>query len=442
MKKTLQAATTQTMTMDVSDPLVKRLTRLNIRVLATSLLLTFLLMAIAVWTSARHHQLQNANASAAILANSLASSVIFDDKQSAAKELDIFAKRSEIQHLTILTKNGDVLVDWSDSSKPAKKPTSSVEEVYLGWTYIQLSLPILLEQEQVGVLQVQESLERLNTALFWLLSLLALLTLSTLFLAARGLRIVQQRVLAPIVDLANLADYAAQHQDYSKRGVVYQADEVGRLTEHLNELFKRTEIWQQELTTQLQREQQTGAQLKQLAHHDSLTALPNRLYFQNELQIQIDECQAKHTEMALMFIDLDNFKTVNDTWGHDYGDEVLKIVAKRMQQVLRHHDLLCRLGGDEFAILLPAIPDQSNIELLAQRILQTVQQPLMVKQQKMPIGATIGLAFYPQDAITAAELLQRSDAAMYAAKRAGKNTYRTSRSVQTMPLTQQSCSGG
>ncbi len=414
------------LTKELPDSLVSRLTRLNIRVLAVSLLLTFLLMAAALWYGARQHQLQNAMTSAAVLANSVASSLVFSDKKSASQELAIFARRQEVLHVALFDQGAQPFAQWSVQTN-MQRPSldiSSIERSTTSWQHLELQLPVMLHQEQVGTLRVQESLGRVNRAVGWLIGLLALMTVMTLLIAARGLRIVQKRVLAPIIELSELADYAARHQDYSQRGIIYKQDEVGRLTERLNELFKRTEIWQTELTKQLEREQKTGAELKQLAHHDSLTGLPNRLYFQKELPIFIGQSEQKNQRLALMFIDLDNFKTVNDTWGHDYGDEVLRIVAKRMQQVLRNHDRLCRLGGDEFAALVPGLSDSASIEHLAMRLIEAVHQPILVQEQRMPIGATVGIAIYPDHAPDAAQLLQRSDEAMYAAKKAGKNTYR------------------
>jgi diguanylate cyclase (GGDEF)-like protein len=128
--------------------------------------------------------------------------------------------------------------------------------------------------------------------------------------------------------------------------------------------------------------------------------------------------------MGLMFIDLDNFKHVNDNHGHDAGDEVLRVVARRMSAVLRRGDLLCRLGGDEFALLLPELQHVAVAEQMAQRLISSVREPLVVGGVLMPVGATVGLAFFPTDAQDADGLLQAADAAMYAAKRAGKNCYR------------------
>lgn len=412
------------------DSLVVRLTKLNVQVLGTTLFVTFLLVAASLWFGLRSHQIQNTEASAAVLANSLAPTLLFHDKKSAMTELNAYAKRNVLLSVQFFDQQGNLFVSWqrpgNTSVSKALQPQLPIKEANLemDWQSFSLTVPVHFQNEQLGFLRIRESLNSLQQAMAWLLGFIALITLLTLFLAARGLRLMQQRVLQPIVELAELADYAARHHDYSRRGKIRRKDEVGRLTERLNELFKRTEIWQGELKQQLQSQQQAGEAFKQLAHHDSLTELPNRLYFQNELQKRTGESLKNGQSLALMFIDLDNFKTVNDSFGHDYGDEVLKIVASRMQQTLRTDDALCRLGGDEFAVLLRGFSDEQDIEALATRLIQAIRAPMLIQQQLMPVGATIGLAFFPQDTADTALLLQKADEAMYSAKKAGKNTYR------------------
>jgi diguanylate cyclase (GGDEF)-like protein len=123
------------------------------------------------------------------------------------------------------------------------------------------------------------------------------------------------------------------------------------------------------------------------------------------LQRYIGASVERHELMALMFIDLDNFKTVNDKHGHDAGDEVLCEVARRMTSVVRSRDVLCRLGGDEFALILPELPDEAAAEQMAQRLIDAVRVTMTIRGQIMPIGATVGLAFAPVDANDPAALL-------------------------------------
>lgn len=413
---------------DPPDSLVVRLTRLNNGILALTLTVTFTAMAAMLWFGSISHQQNNAVASAEVLAHSIAASLVFSDPKSAQQELQTFSRGSDLLAVQVLQQDKTSFVQWQQPGLPLTLPAPAIwptqVQVVSGWQQYQIQLPVMFKQEQVGLLLVQQSLKNLQHQVMALIALMALITVLMLALASRGLRLVQQRALSPIVELAAMTEQAARDNDYSRRGVIRRHDEVGRLTERINELFQQVAANQGWLKQQLATERQTGQHLKQLAHHDSLTGLPNRLYFQQQLEANVLQAQQQQSLMALMFIDLDNFKTVNDSFGHDYGDEVLQLVSTRMQQVLRGNDLLCRLGGDEFAVLLAELSDASHAESLADRLIASVRQPMFIREQLMPVGATIGLAFYPLDATAPAALLQKADEAMYAAKRAGKNTFR------------------
>ena len=429
---TLFSILTPTTASDMPDSLVIRLTRLNNGILALTLTVTFTAMAATLWFGSMAHQQNNAVASAEILANSVASALVFHDAKAAQQELNTFSNGTDLLAVQLLQQDQSLFAQWQHPNLPARTstllsaPADWPKQVRLisGWQHYQIQLPVMFKQEQVGLLLVQQSLHGLQRQLMALIGLMALITLLMLALASRGLRVVQKRVLSPIVELSELAEQAAKNHDYNLRGVVRRKDEVGRLTERLNELFFQVADQQIRLNQQLAAERQTGQQLKQLAHHDSLTGLPNRLYFQQQLAETITDSLQQQQLVALMFIDLDNFKTVNDSFGHDYGDEVLQLVSTRMQQVLRAEDLLCRLGGDEFAVLLRHVSDVRHAQATAGRLIAAVRQPMFIRQQLMPVGATIGLAFCPLDAAEPAQLLQTADEAMYQAKRAGKNTFR------------------
>ncbi len=413
---------------EVADSLVVRLTRVNNGILALTLAFTFTAMAATLWFGSISHQQNNAVASAQILAGSIAAALVFSDSEAASQELQTFSRGTDVMAVHIIQLDQSTFVQWQrpELAVTVEAPTTWPDQVQVvsGWQSYQIQLPIFFKDEQVGLLIVQQSLKNLQSQIMMLLALMALITMTMLALASRGSRLVHHRVLSPIVELAALTEQAAKNNDYSVRGVVRRHDEVGRLTERINELFMQVSANQHLLKQQLADERQTGQHLKQLAHHDSLTGLPNRLYFQQQLDLCIEQALQRKQIMALMFIDLDNFKTVNDQFGHDYGDEVLQQVSIRMQQVLRGNDLLCRLGGDEFAILLTDLQAIHDAEALALRLIGSVRSPLYIREQLMPVGATIGLAICPLDASEPALLLQKADEAMYAAKRAGKNTFR------------------
>jgi diguanylate cyclase (GGDEF)-like protein/PAS domain S-box-containing protein len=169
---------------------------------------------------------------------------------------------------------------------------------------------------------------------------------------------------------------------------------------------------QEDITEKKQQE----AMLRHQAYHDGLTGLPNRLQVQEQLSNLLD----KHEPVSLLFIDLDGFKHVNDSMGHQVGDGLLQRVAKRLQATVRNADMLARLGGDEFVVVLES---NSQAELTAERILKVLSHPFEVAGRIMHLGASIGIVSAPDDGDSADVLMRNADAAMYHAKSNGKNTY-------------------
>ncbi len=174
-------------------------------------------------------------------------------------------------------------------------------------------------------------------------------------------------------------------------------------------------------------ERQTAEQLVYLAERDALTGLYNRHRFQQELARTMLESDRHQMQCAVMFFDLDEFKTINDSYGHRAGDALLIRVAGEIGALVRRNEVLARLGGDEFAILLPAVQG-SEAEALADRVVRAIAQiPFRFEGQNLRLTASLGIAYYPQHAVDADELVARADMAMYQAKGAGKNTWRVFR---------------
>ncbi|HWU35502.1 MAG TPA: EAL domain-containing protein [Methylovorus sp.] len=163
--------------------------------------------------------------------------------------------------------------------------------------------------------------------------------------------------------------------------------------------------------------------IEQLAYHDILTELPNRLLFNQQLQKLIEQTQASGKGFCLLFIDLDNFKTINDTLGHSVGDKLLVEVSRRIRQLLGADDMLARMGGDEFAISLPHCMSRLDAALLAARIIDALNVPFEVSSIKFFVSASMGIAFYPEDSSHLDDLLKHADLAMYHAKRQGRNNF-------------------
>lgn len=177
-------------------------------------------------------------------------------------------------------------------------------------------------------------------------------------------------------------------------------------------------------STQLQEEHLKQAKLLEYqAYHDSLTSLPNRTLFKDRLQQAIVTSKRHNQKFALLFIDLDQFKKINDSLGHHVGDEVLIETAKRFQTILREEDTLCRLGGDEFTVILKNIKDEKDIAKVAQKLINSMKKPLLTKHHTLHISSSIGISIYPDDAATQNDLIKFADTAMYKAKEEGRNNF-------------------
>ncbi len=167
------------------------------------------------------------------------------------------------------------------------------------------------------------------------------------------------------------------------------------------------------------------------AHHDALTGLPNRVLFNDRLAYGINKASAKNRQLALFFIDLDQFKQINDSLGHDIGDRVLKVVAERLKAKIRKNDTLARLGGDEFIIIIENYKDVTMLSQLAQSILDVLIQPIHIAGQTLYTSCSIGISLYPDDDTSSEHLLKYADAAMYKAKEEGRNNYQFYRTEMT-----------
>lgn len=198
---------------------------------------------------------------------------------------------------------------------------------------------------------------------------------------------------------------------------VNRNDEIGYLASTFQSMAAR-------LTARVDELKNHQQILGNLAYYDHLTGLPNRLLFLDRLKQTLIKAERNRTRFAVMFVDLDKFKEINDTFGHAVGDEVLKVAAARMQDCIRHADTLARLAGDEFTILLEDLNSPSDAARIAQKIIDYFADPFMVGTREMTMSCSLGIGIYPQDGTTVDDLLFSADTAMYRAKEQGRNAFR------------------
>ena len=290
--------------------------------------------------------------------------------------------------------------------KPAARPDEG----------LRLHTVISREGEMLGELEIWFDPQQINRLLAQRRTAAIQLAALQLVLCALVLSwVVYRRLLNPIAILKAQASQIALRGEFTPQ-TWSRRDELGELGQHLNDVHGQIH----QLFGQL--EQQQG-ELAKLALHDALTGLPNRLLFGELLQNAVAATLRDGTELALLFVDLDRFKAVNDTLGHAAGDELLVAVAQRLTASVRASDVVCRYSGDEFLVLLP---DAGTIEQLAasvDRLQKSVAAPCMMGGREVQISASVGIALFPADAHSADELIRHADMAMYEAKRLGRSRH-------------------
>lgn len=208
---------------------------------------------------------------------------------------------------------------------------------------------------------------------------------------------------------------------FGKNGVMGElptdrSDEIGTLA-------REVQTMGMQIDQQLALLRENKEELQHLAQHDMLTGLPNRRFLQERLTHTLAQARRGGRTLALLFIDLDHFKDINDGLGHEAGDAALMALAQRLQASTREADTVARMGGDEFVVLVDSPADRAHIGTIAHKLLQAVQQPIAWQGHTLQVGASIGISCYPEDGETALDMLANADRAMYRVKAAGRNTY-------------------
>ena len=204
-----------------------------------------------------------------------------------------------------------------------------------------------------------------------------------------------------------------------------QGFSVKSLMKVLQERFSNTGDISSEIEEMVEAQVQMRTRdLFRQANYDALTHLPNRSYFQTTLEQLVVKAEESNTEFALLFLDLDGFKAVNDTLGHQAGDELLRNVSARLVSAVREGDIISRIGGDEFVVLLADVTDREVIESVNKRIIYEVSRPYWINSQEVKISTSIGVACFPTDAKSSTDLVEKADQALYVSKSSGRHTYR------------------
>ncbi|SKA09576.1 diguanylate cyclase/phosphodiesterase [Trichlorobacter thiogenes] len=373
-----------------------------------------------------------------ILGKNVASSVTFNDPQSALDTMLSLTVKTDIIAAYVLKTDATIFSRYIASNvKPKDLPFEQLDRNSSPADYqkildqIQLNsnplfqlserfsmvAPIQLDGQTIGTIVLFADMHELKSRLLSTI-LSAILVLSLAAGAAYLLSVRMQTIISlPILDLLNTMRLVSETKDFSLRADKPGSDEIGQLYDGFNEMLQ--EIEERNLVLRQRQEH-----LQELAHFDTLTRLPNRVLFHDRLQQAMNLALRSEQLIAVIFLDLDRFKDINDTLGHRTGDLLLQQVASRMELVLRDCDTVARLGGDEFTIFAQNIRSQHYACRMAQKLLDLFEIPYSLDGQQVFITCSIGITLFPDDGDTIDTLLMNADIAMYHAKADGKNAYR------------------
>ncbi|MCK4502411.1 MAG: EAL domain-containing protein [Desulfuromonadales bacterium] len=387
--------------------------------------LTLMLVSVAYFVHQHQVVRQQATIELATLSqiysDTSTAALAFDDKDGANDLLASLAAKPTIRAASVLNRHGDIFARYLASGVPQSllssflpnaDPVESAAQIKRDLFH--LKTPITLDHETIGTFLIVADFSDVRATqrrfILFLGVLFSLALMISTFLSSR----LQRHITLPIHNLTTTMGTVSESNDFSLRVQSSTTDEVGQLCLGFNAMLERIE--QQATLLQSQKEN-----LHFLATHDALTGLPNRTLLYDRLHKGLTRARRNNTELAVMFIDLDRFKNINDTMGHDIGDLLLKAVASRLKEAVREDDTVARFGGDEFVILLDSVKMEA-IEYVITKVTRAVKMPIELQQRQVVITPSIGLASFPQHGAIPDELIKYADVAMYHAKNSGRDT--------------------
>ncbi|TAK77853.1 MAG: diguanylate cyclase [Gammaproteobacteria bacterium] len=309
-----------------------------------------------------------------------------------------------------------------------------------------------INNEAVGLLKIEIPQEVYNAGVITIYHFLAIVIVLGVIILITMMFLLKALVLNRITHAIQQVIAINSQSDFHKRLITSGHDELTKMITTINSMLEVIELSQEQLKYRISRRtkdlerlsqlnrnlfQEMGKQksieeklredeklLRQIAYYDALTELPNRTFFNELLQQELSNAERHQQKLAVLFVDVDKFKKINDTYGRDIGDKFLKQVALRLKEAVQDRDIISRLSGDEFILCLTNVSDRKALEIRIATIFQSLSYPIQIEDITLEPHYSIGVSLYPDDARTAEELINDADLAMYYAKKQEGNTYR------------------
>lgn len=400
---------------------------------AASLTIGMISIGINYYQISKSALLADAETQAHLLANNVMVPASFGDQETVQRVLESVVLNGEFGAAVfdnigrIIAVRDDEDLDYYISEAEYKNSEDSIwgrDRVFV-WAPIKQ-----LDGEYIGTVYLKISTENFYTKIrsFTVTSLIIALVLVFLVYLI-SLRL-QRMISGPLVELDQISRKVSGSGNYAVKIPYYGDDEIGSLARSLNQMLETVELNQKErdsANTALQlnkkRLERAVKDLQYLANYDSLTQLPNRALCMDRIKYALKRAARTKTIVAILFLDLDHFKDVNDSLGHAVGDQLLKATSQRLLEKIRSEDTLARLGGDEFVIILNEINNTRDVTFIVDNIVSSFEEPFKLSNYEVNTTVSVGVCLYPNDGSDVDSLMKAADAAMYKAKEVGRNTF-------------------
>lgn len=365
-----------------------------------------------------------------VLTENLDSALLFEDVKATQDVLNSLRSVPDVVQATIYDKSGHLFASYAIAKNPVNlpvkfEPSKFEQQPRLGQSLLGFHMPIISAApgEQIGTITMHLDLSEAYGALYKQIGILLLGGLFILTVVSTLLTKLQEVITLPLLKLTDVMRKVSKEGDLSARADISSQDEVGEMASVFNQMVEKLSQREDSLHVELNERRHIEEKLSEIAHFDPITNLPNRHSFDNQIARVLLNYKYDSEKFALMYIDLDNFKYVNDTFGHHLGDLLLSRIAERLRKSLRQVDFVARLGGDEFAVIMSDFSDDSQITEVAEKILAALKNPFALEGREVYVGASIGISICPTNGKDSETLKRQADSAMYLAKNLGKNNF-------------------
>lgn len=362
-----------------------------------------------------HRQMQSRLETLAnIVGQNSAAALLFDDRAAAIEVLGALEAERSVVSACLYEQSGKLFAEYQRSGAVHDCPLRFGQAAPANRGFVTVSRSVERAGDPAGTLVLRSDLREIAQRWRRMLAITAILLLGALAVGGIAGSLLQRRVSKPVQALVSAMHEVTEQHNFAARVALHGTDEIAQLGSGFNTMLA-------ELESLANEKMEFMAQLRHQALNDDLTGLPNRRLLADRLSHALNVARRLGHEVALLYIDLDGFKLVNDSLGHSIGDLLLLQVGERLRMRVRSSDTLARLGGDEFAVVVSgqAVRDQAGAA--AKALLEALTPPFTVGEHDITIGASIGMSVFPANGATPVELLQQADSAMYAAKRTGRN---------------------